>query len=95
MEITIFEKKDYDNFVCRIQSPKMYHSLNVQRVVINSFIEYMKFHSIVQVMPLLLTTESDPLNHDVFDALIKYYNNDLHHMKSMILHKQIILSNVK
>ncbi len=90
---TLVKNNKYSNFVDRICDEKMYHALNIQRIVINSFVEFMSQNNVKQMMPLMLTTETDPLNHSVFEAKIKYYDNTLSLMKSMILHKQIILAN--
>lgn len=88
-----FIKKDFDDFMGRITTDKVYHALNIQREIINSFVNFMKLREVKQLMPLMLSTETDPLNHSVFDTNIKYYENNLSLMKSMILHKQVILSN--
>lgn len=88
-----FTEKEYDAFVARITSEKMHHGLNIQRNIINSIVSFMELRGVKQLMPLILSAETDPLNHSVFDAKIKYYENNLSLMKSMILHKQVILSN--
>lgn len=86
-------KIDFDDYVNRITSKKVYHALNIQSVLINSFVMFMAQKGVKQLMPLMLAAETDPLSHSVFDARIQYYENTLSLMKSMILHKQIILAN--
>jgi len=46
---------------------------------------------VLQLMPVMLSTITDPLCHSVYDAKIKYGEQELMLTKSMILHKQMAL----
>lgn len=54
--------------------------------------EFMSREGILQLMPVVLSPITDPLNHSVHDASIDYLGQKLQLTKSMILHKQIAIS---
>lgn len=47
-----------------------------------------------ELLPVMLSAETDPLSHDVSDAKIPYRGSEYHLTKSMILHKQVALSHL-
>lgn len=63
-------KCDFENIVNRITSKQVFHALNIQSVVVHSFIMFMDKHNIRQLTPLMLAAETDPLNHTVFATSI-------------------------
>ena len=67
--------------------------LRVQSAALKSIHDYMYEHHVVQAMPVILSPETDPLNHPHFAATVEYYGQKLHLTKSMILHKQLSLLN--
>ena len=77
----------------RLKDGKMTHILRVQSAALKAIHDYMYEMGVVQTMPIILSPETDPLNHPHFDASIEYYGQRLHLTKSMILHKQLALLN--
>jgi asparaginyl-tRNA synthetase len=79
--------------VTHIRSDKSKHILRIQSTALKAVHDYMYEHGVVQAMPIILSPETDPLNHAHFDATVEYYGQKLHLTKSMILHKQLSLLN--
>jgi asparaginyl-tRNA synthetase len=79
--------------VTHIRSEKLTNILSVQSAALKAIHDYMYDHGVVQAMPIILSPETDPLNHPHFDASVTYYGQKLHMTKSMILHKQLSLLN--
>jgi asparaginyl-tRNA synthetase len=79
--------------VSRLKDAKMTHILRVQSAALKAIHDYMYEQGVVQAMPVILSPETDPLNHAHFDASVEYYGQRLHLTKSMILHKQLSLLN--
>jgi asparaginyl-tRNA synthetase len=79
--------------VLHIRAERMKHILRVQTAALKAIHDYMYENDAVQAMPIILSPETDPLNHPHFDATVEYYGQKLHLTKSMILHKQLSLLN--
>ena len=79
--------------VSHIRSEKLTNILSVQSAALKAIHDYMYDQNVVQAMPIILSPETDPLNHPHFDASVVYYGQKLHMTKSMILHKQLSLLN--
>jgi asparaginyl-tRNA synthetase len=77
----------------RLKDAKMTHVLRIQSAALKAIHDYMYENGVVQAMPVILSPETDPLNHPHFDASVEYYGQRLHLTKSMILHKQLSLLN--
>ena len=77
--------------IIRLTSDKLPAVLHVQTTAIKAIMEFMGERRIPQIMPLLLSPITDPLNHSVFDAEIEYYDQRLQLTKSMTMHKPLIL----
>ncbi len=77
----------------RLKDAKMTHILRVQSAALKAVHDYMYENGVVQAMPIILSPETDPLNHPHFDASVEYYGQRLHLTKSMIFHKQLALMN--
>ena len=84
---------DLQETVSRLKDAKMTHILRVQSAALKAIHDYMYERGVVQAMPVILSPETDPLNHPHFDASVEYYGQRLHLTKSMILHKQLSLLN--
>ncbi len=82
-----------DGALSHIRADKLRHVLRIQSAALKAIHDYMYEHGVVQAMPIILSPETDPLNHPHFDATVEYYGQKLHLMKSMILHKQLSLLN--
>ncbi len=79
--------------VLHLRETKMAHILRVQSAALKALHDYMYDNGVVQSMPVILSPETDPLNHPHFDASVEYYGQRLHLTKSMIMHKQLALLN--
>jgi asparaginyl-tRNA synthetase len=79
--------------IARLKDSKMTHILRIQSAALKAIHDYMYENEVVQAMPVILSPETDPLNHPHFDAAVEYYGQRLHLTKSMILHKQLSLLN--
>ncbi|MHA2227059.1 MAG: asparagine synthetase A [Candidatus Hodarchaeales archaeon] len=69
--------------------------LKVQTVAIKAIHDFLYDRGLIQLMPVILSPITDPLNHPVYEATIKYMNQDLKLTKSMILHKQIAIATLE
>jgi asparaginyl-tRNA synthetase len=79
--------------ILHLKSDKRRHILRVQSAALKAIHDYMYRKGVVQAMPIILSPETDPLNHPHFSATVEYYGQRLHMTKSMILHKQLSLLN--
>ncbi len=62
--------------------------MKIQSEIIGAAREFLAKQGFVELLPVMLAEETDPLCHEVFDAKIPYCGTDYHLTKSMILHKQ-------
>lgn len=67
--------------------------LQVQQGIVRATHEFMFKKGLTQLMPLMLSPITDPLNHGVVDASIGYAGRQWSLTKSMIFHKQLALLN--
>lgn len=77
--------------VQHIRSEKWRHILKIQSSALKAIHDHMYREGVLQAMPVILSPETDPLNHKHFDASVEYFGQKLHLTKSMILHKQLSL----
>lgn len=66
--------------------------LRIQSEILLAMDTFMNKKGVVRCMPLMLSPFTDPLNHVVTEADINYAGQTLSMMKSMIFHKQVLLS---
>jgi len=66
--------------------------LKIQSCVVRTIVDFMHSRGVLQLMPVMLSPETDPLCHSVFEGSIEYYGQKLQLTKSMILHKQVALA---
>ncbi|SIT88023.1 asparagine synthetase A [Pontibacter indicus] len=76
----------------RVSLPKV---LKVQQGIIRATHDFMFKKGLTQLMPLMLSPITDPLNHGVVDASIGYADQRWSLTKSMIFHKQLALVNAE
>jgi len=88
-----WSRNTMDQIVQKLKDGKITHILRVQTAALKGIHDYMYDQGVVQMMPVILSPETDPLNHPHFDASVQYYGQKLHLTKSMILHKQLSLLN--
>lgn len=67
--------------------------LQVQQGIVRATHDFMFRKGLTQLMPLMLSPITDPLNHGVVDATIGYADQRWSLTKSMIFHKQLALLN--
>ena len=88
-----FRVDPMEQAIQHLKSEKRKHILHVQSAALKAIHDYLYRHGVVQAMPIILSPETDPLNHPHFAATVEYYGQKLHMTKSMILHKQLSLLN--
>ncbi|MDO8339251.1 MAG: asparagine synthetase A [Candidatus Burarchaeum sp.] len=76
----------------KIGSAEMRSALGVLGEAMRVVHGRMYSEGVVQLMPIMISPITDPLNHSVFDASIDYCGTKLELTKSMILHKQLALA---
>ncbi|WP_207436162.1 asparagine synthetase A [Sabulibacter ruber] len=79
--------------LAQLKGPSTVDVLKVQQAIIRAVHQFMFERGLVQVMPLMLSPITDPLNHGVVDAAITYAGSRWSLTKSMIFHKQLALLN--
>ena len=81
------------NAIQHLHRPELPKILKVQGEIIKAIHEFMETKNVTPVMPLITSPITDPLNHSVTEADFKYAGQNFSLMKSMILHKQLLLTN--
>ncbi len=84
-----------DKLIEKMKSEETEKILRIQSVLLKSISDFMFEKDVLQVMPVILSPETDPLSHSVFDASIDYLGQKLSLTKSMILHKFLYISHPK
>ncbi len=79
--------------VSHLSRPALPKILQVQQGIIRATHQFMFKKGLTQLMPLMLSPITDPLNHGVVDATIAYADRYWSLTKSMIFHKQLALMN--
>lgn len=80
-----------EDFIAHINRKEMSSILNIQNALLNIMQNFAYAHGFRQIMPVLMSPITDPLNHDVYPAEIAYESNELKLTASMIFHKQLAL----
>ena len=66
--------------------------LRIQTEVLKAIHDSLYEKGLIQLMPVIFSSITDPLNHPVYEASIDYLDQKLMLTKSMILHKQIAIA---
>lgn len=82
---------DLDEFVTRLKRSDVVDIAHVRNVVLRSLQSYTQDAGFYQLMPILMSPITDPLNHAVYPAEIQYEGRPLRLTASMIFHKQLAL----
>lgn len=80
-----------DKTIEHIKKTEMGDILHIQSAVLKSIRDFMWKEGIEELMPVMLSPFTDPLNHPVYESSIEYKGQKLELTKSMILHKQLSL----
>jgi len=80
-----------DQFLNHINHDEMVNILKIQNVLLREMQNFAFSKGFVQLMPLLMSPITDPLNHEVYPANIQYEEKKLKLTASMIFHKQLAL----
>ena len=91
--LTLAEPTLFDATMRHLGRPVLPKVLQVQQGIVRATHEFMFKSGITQLMPLMLSPITDPLNHGVVDATIGYADRKWSLTKSMIFHKQLALTN--
>ena len=71
----------------KIMAREMPAILRIQTTAMKVLRDYLYGSDVLELMPVMLSTVTDPLCHSVCDAEISYMGQQLQLTKSMILHK--------
>jgi asparaginyl-tRNA synthetase len=93
MEATLDKTAVFQDTLKKIQKAGIKDTLQVQQGIIRATHEFMYQNKLTQIMPVMLSPITDPLNHSVVDASIHYADQQWSLTKSMIFHKQLALMN--
>ena len=66
--------------------------LKIQGCIIRAVHEFMESKGVIHINPIMTSPVTDPLSHDVTEADFFYADQKFSLMKSMILHKQLLLT---
>ena len=87
----MLEQANLKKFIDHVSSPKLMAIQRIQNVLLKELQDYAYKQGFMQLMPLLMSPITDPLNHDVYPANIEYEGRALKLTASMIFHKQLAL----
>lgn len=80
-----------NQFIKKLNNPELMAIQSIQNHVLRELQHYAAEQGFSQLMPLLMSPITDPLNHDVYPAEIDYEGRPLKLTASMIFHKQLAL----
>lgn len=86
------ELKVLDKAIKKMSRKELPHILRVQQAILRAVDEYMYKKGVTRIMPIMIAPITDTLNHEVEDCGITYEGQKFDITKSMIFHKQIMLS---
>jgi asparaginyl-tRNA synthetase len=79
------------NFLRHINNPHLAPIQRIQSTLLHEMQSFAREQGFVQLMPIMMSPFTDPLNHDVYPAEIQYRTVPLKLTASMIFHKQLAL----
>jgi asparaginyl-tRNA synthetase len=85
------ENSKLNQFLSHVTNDHTISILKIQDVLIKELQRFAHQEEFLQIMPLLMSPITDPLNHDVYPANIQYEEKNLKLTASMIFHKQLAL----
>ncbi|WP_428004483.1 asparagine synthetase A [Athalassotoga sp.] len=63
--------------------------LEISSEIMSESGQFLRKSGFIEILPVIISPITDPLNHSVFDASIDYYDGQYALTKSMIFHKQL------
>ena len=78
-------------FIDHITDPELMAIMRIQSVCLQEMQNFMLSNGFIQLMPVLISPITDPLNHSVYPADLMYENRRFKLTASMIFHKQLSL----
>lgn len=88
---TMQRHSEVDDFLRHMNNPELFAILTIQNVLLQEMQQYAILQGFKQLMPLLISPFTDPLNHEVYPAELQYEEKRLKLTASMIFHKQLSL----
>ncbi|MEM0475645.1 MAG: asparagine synthetase A [Candidatus Norongarragalinales archaeon] len=76
----------------KLKSKRLSAALRVQSIALKAACDFMHERGLVQLLPVVVSPVTDPLNHPAQGGVINYKGTKLRLTKSMILHKQLALA---
>lgn len=90
-EATTMADNGLDRFVMHISDQEFAATQRIQNVLLREMQNFAFDQRFIQIMPLILSPITDPLNHSVYSAAVQYEETKLKLTASMIFHKQLAL----
>lgn len=92
MQTKVLEEPEVlEEVLGHLSRPALPGVLRIQQGIVRATHDFMFKRGLTQLMPLMLSPITDPLNHGVVDASIPYADKRWSLTKSMIFHKQLAL----
>lgn len=76
----------------KLASPRLRAAVRIQTTLLSSLTNMMCEEGMMQLLPVMVSPITDPLNHSVLEGSIRYGSTELQLTKSMILHKQLAMA---
>lgn len=84
--------KQLNQFVTKIEDIHISNIAKIRNIILRELVSYTQAEGFNQLMPILMSPFTDPLNHAVYPAEIEYEGKKLRLTASMIFHKQLSLA---
>lgn len=80
-------------YVKVLRSEKLKNVVKIQDEILTLIRDFLRSKGFVELLPVIISPITDPLNHDVYNATFECYGTKYSLTQSMIFHKQLALFN--
>jgi len=80
-------------YVETLKSEKLRNIVRIQDEMLSLIRDFLRSKGFVELLPVIISPITDPLNHDVYNATFESYGTKYSLTQSMIFHKQLALFN--
>ncbi len=80
-----------EKVVKHLKDPRVKAAVKVKSEVLRIAENFLKNEGYIELLPTILSTVTDPLNHDVYEVMVNYNGLSYRLTQSMIFHKQLAL----
>lgn len=75
-----------------LNDERVKNAVVVKSKILEKSSNFLRNNGFVELLPTIISPVTDPLNHEVFNTSINYYNQNYKLTQSMIFHKQLAVS---